>query len=197
MGTKSSLISCLILIFLGCTPIKTVAQKHNNHLSIGLDIGPTVNWQRSGFPMHFGTPIKGYVGIRKNGQLMVRSGFHYFPNLSNQIDFGIESLTRTAVPLVFGYRINSKDWYFEGGLGVAYDVILTTYKDPLIGREGDITMEVHQGIEFGKTFSKYEVGLAIYNQGSAPFNILFVGIKTMYRLGKKKKVKENWWEYED
>jgi hypothetical protein len=173
------------------------AQKGNNNISLGLEVGPTINWQRSGFPLQLGVPMKAYLGTGKKGQLMLRSGWHYFPNLSRQLDIDIESLTRTAVPLAFGYRHNAGNWYAEGSLGVAYDVILTSYKDPLLKLEEDISMEPHLAIEVGRSFTRYDLGIAVYNHGTAPFNILFIGLKSMYRIGGKKKTKENWWEDEN
>jgi hypothetical protein len=188
---------CLITLILLTGSFHLLAQKGNSHFSFGAEFGPAINWQRSGFPFQVGVPVKAYLGTGKKGQLMLRSGLHHFPNLSKKMDLDIESLTRTAIPLAFGYRHNTGDWYVEGSFGLAYDAIITTYKDPLIGREEDITLELQQGIEFGKRFSRFDIGMSIYNQGSAPFNILFVGFKIMYRLGGKKKAKENWWENED
>lgn len=197
MGTDKYRISSILLFLLLAFSTNVLAQRGNNHISVGVEAGPAINWQRSGFPFQLGVPVKAYLGTGNKGQLMLRSGWHHFPNLSRQIDIDIESLTRTAVPFAFGYRHNYGDWYLEGSLGLAYDAIITTYKDPFIGREGDITLELHQGIEFGKRFSRYDIGMSIYNQGNAPFNILFVGFKSMYRIGGKKMEKENWWEYED
>ncbi|MGY6742050.1 MAG: hypothetical protein ACXIUQ_04870 [Cecembia sp.] len=180
---KIKTISVSLIVFLAFA-LNTFAQKGNSHLSVGIEVGPTINWQSTGFPLQIAVPFKAYLGTGKHGQLMLRSGWHHFPSLARELDPDIQSLTRTAVPLAFGYRHNFNGWYLEGSFGVAYDIIITRYQDPFEEPEGDVSMEPHIALEIGKRFPKYDIGMAVYNHGNSPFNIVFIGLKSLYRIGK-------------
>lgn len=182
MGTNKFLFLLIFLFFTLAFTSSVFAQKGNSHISIGIEVGPSLNWQAADFPIQIGIPFKAYLGTGKNGQMMLRTGWHHFPNLARQIDPDVESLTRTAVPVALGYRHNIKKWYIEGSFGVAYDVILIRYKDSLKEPEGLVSMEPHYGLELGRRYNNIDIGLAIYNHGNIPFNIVFLGFKSVYKI---------------
>mgnify|MGYP000238485828 CR=1 FL=1 len=173
--------SVLLVLFIGFA-LNAFAQKGNTHFSLGVEAGPSLNWQSMGFPLQIAIPFKAYLGTGQRGQVILRSGWHHFPNLARDLDQDVESLTRTAVPLAFGYRHNFNSWYLEGSFGVAYDIIITRYKDPFEEPEGDISLEPHFSVEIGKSYPRLDMGLAFYNHGNAPFNIVFIGLKSLYRI---------------
>ena len=182
MRTKANLsLKTLILLLFSMSHL-AYAQKGNSHLSVGLELGPTLNWQSGDFPLQVGMPLKAYFGTGKRGQFLLRTGWHHFPNLSRQLDPDINSLTRTAVPLGFGYRHHFPKWYIEGSLGIAYDVILISYLDPLEEPEGFPSIEPHYSLEVGRSQGRFDLGVSFYNHGTAPFNMTFIGVKSLYRI---------------
>ncbi|WP_291788020.1 hypothetical protein [Cecembia sp.] len=69
-------ITVLLVLFLGFA-LNAFAQKGNSHLSLGVEAGPSLNWQSMGFPLQIAIPFKAYLGTGQRGKLMLRSGWHH------------------------------------------------------------------------------------------------------------------------
>lgn len=153
-----------------------------NYIGVGFEIGPTLNRRRFGQPVHFGLPVKVYLGREKKGRFLVRTGIHYFPVPSERRFAGYSHSFTTIVPLAIGYRRNIGDWYLEGSLGAALTTEAAIYKDASLGKSRIAYREINYGVEIGKQIGDFDLGLALYNTGPIPFHILCAGIKTSYRI---------------
>jgi len=153
-----------------------------NYFSLGFEIGPTLNRFSQSTPVHFGLPLKVYLGRQKKGRFIVRTGLHYFPAPEKNLSPELNSAHYLIIPLAIGYRRNINDWYIEGSIGGASTRFRRTYTDNVFSPTRINYQEINYGIEVGKQLGDLDVGLAAYNTGPIPLNILFLGIKASYRL---------------
>jgi len=162
--------------------VNPLAANGFNYISLGLEIGPTLNRARSFYPVHYGLPVKVYLGRKKQGRLILRTGIHYFPAPSLRNFNGVKRAFQTIIPLGIGYRRNFDDWYVEGSVGAALTTEANIYQDPSLSKSQIVFREINYGIEIGKQLGDFDVGLAVYNTGPIPFHILYAGVKTSYRI---------------
>jgi hypothetical protein len=153
-----------------------------NYVSLGLEAGPTLNNYSSSSPIHYGLPVKVYLGRQKKGRFILRTGVHYFPVPSSNLFAGTRSIHSTIVPLAIGYRRNINDWYIEGSIGAAANMFTRKYNDPTISTTKITYREINYGFEIGRQLGDFDIGLAVYNTGPIPFNMLYAGFKGSYRL---------------
>jgi hypothetical protein len=153
-----------------------------NYISLGLEIGPTLNQYSSSTPVHFGLPLKVYLGRQKKGRFIIRTGLHYFPVPERDLLPNLKSVQYLIIPLDIGYRRNIQDWYIEGSLGAASTRFRRVYTDTALSPTRINYREINYGIEVGRQIGDLDVGITVYNTGPIPLNILYAGIKTSYRL---------------
>ena len=151
-----------------------------NYISFGAEIGPTLNSEST--LVHFALPIKAYLGRKKKGRFMIRTGIHYFQPTSPSRFVDVERSYITIIPLAIGYRKNIQNWYVEGSLGAAVNTSTTVFKDRSIDNWTVTYREINYGLELGRQIGDWDVGLVAYNTGPIPFNIVYMGIKTSYRI---------------
>jgi hypothetical protein len=153
-----------------------------NYVSLGLEIGPTLNRYNQPYPIHFGLPLKAYLGRQKKGRFLVRTGIHYFPSTKENMWVDVKRTYITIVPLAIGYRKNIHSWYVEGSLGAAFNTGTTVFRDSSIENWKVTYREINYGIEVGKQIGDFDIGLAVYNTGPIPYHILYTGVKGSYRI---------------
>jgi hypothetical protein len=153
-----------------------------NYISLGLEIGPTLNRYSQSTPVHFGLPVKVYLGRQKKGRFIVRTGLHYFPAPEKDLSPELKSAHYLIIPLAIGYRRNVKDWYIEGSIGGASTRFRRTYTDNVFPPTKINYREINYGLEVGKQLGDLDVGIVAYNTGPIPLNILCLGIKGSYRM---------------
>ncbi len=153
-----------------------------NYISLGLEIGTTLNWFASGYPVHYGLPFKIYLGRQKKGRFILRSGIHYFPIPSKNFPPNIRNINTTIIPLAIGYRGNIHNWYIEGSAGAAANMFTRKYSDSGVSPSKITYWEINYGIEVGRQLGDFDIGLAVYNTGPIPFNMLYTGFKGSYRI---------------
>ena len=84
--------------------------------------------------------------------------------------------------MAIGYRKNIQNWYIEGSLGAALNMGTVVFNDSSIESWTVTYREINYGLEIGRQIGDWDVGLAAYNTGPIPFNIVYMGIKTSYRV---------------
>jgi hypothetical protein len=160
----------------------TLNSKGFNYVSFGLGLGPTLNYYSSEYPVHYGLPVKVYLGRKKKGRFIIRTGIHYFPLPTKELFPGMRSIRTTIIPLAFGYRKNIKNWYVEGSLGAALNSYSQKFNDQINSDYRINLIEINYGLEVGRQIGDFDLGLAVYNTGPIPFNMLYAGIKGSYRI---------------
>lgn len=153
-----------------------------NYVSLGLEIGTTLNWFANGYPVHYGLPFKLYLGRRKKGRFIIRSGIHYFPIPSNDLSPNIRNINTTIIPMAIGYRGNIHNWYIEGSAGAAANMFTRNYTDSGISPTKITYREINYGLEVGRQIGDLDLGIVIYNTGPIPYNMLYAGFKGSYRI---------------
>ncbi|MCH7401187.1 hypothetical protein ACFOUP_01210 [Belliella kenyensis] len=194
MKTKIILISMAVSLCLAASgqsayAEKEIAKSSNplyknglNYVSFGAEIGPTLNRFNSSYPVHFGLPVKVYLGRQKVGRFIIRTGYHHFPVPSDRLDASQKRAYNQIIPLAIGYRRNIRDWYIEGSLGAAINQSTSVYNDPAQENWVVSYREINYGLEIGRQIGDFDIGLVVYNTGPIPYHILFSGIKTSYRI---------------
>lgn len=153
-----------------------------NYLGLGLEIGPTLNQLSQGTPIHFGLPLKVYLGRQKKGRFIVRTGLHYFPAHQRSLLPEIKGAYYQIIPLAIGYRRNIQNWYIEGSIGGASTRFRRVYTDTNMAPTKISYREINYGLEVGRQLGELDIGIDVYNTGPIPFNMLYAAIKTSYRL---------------
>ncbi|MHA7130024.1 hypothetical protein [Algoriphagus namhaensis] len=153
-----------------------------NYIGLGLEVGPTLNQFSRSIPVHFGLPLKVYLGRQKTGRFIVRTGLHFFPAPKRNLVPELRSAHYLIIPLAIGYRRNIRDWYLEGSIGAASTQFRRFYTDDAFSPTKINYREINYGLEVGRQIGDFDVGLAAYNTGPIPLNILCLGIKTSYRI---------------
>jgi hypothetical protein len=153
-----------------------------NYISFGAEVGPTLNRAGQTYPIHFAIPVKVYLGREKKGRFIVRTGLHYFPSNFPDKFVDVKRSYKTIIPLAIGYRKNIQNWYIEGSLGAALNTSTTDFKDPSIESWKVTYREINYGLEVGRQIGDFDIGLAVYNTGPIPFNMLYAGFKGSYRI---------------
>ncbi|MBY5949420.1 hypothetical protein KUV23_00465 [Algoriphagus marincola] len=153
-----------------------------NYIGLGLEVGPTLNQYSRSTPIHFGLPVKVYLGRQKKGRFIMRTGLHFFPSPKRNLVPEVRSAHYLIIPLAIGYRRNIQDWYIEGSIGAASTQFRRFYTDDAFSPTKINYREINYGLEVGKQLDNLDVGIAAYNTGPFPLNILCLGIKASYRL---------------
>jgi hypothetical protein len=190
LGKQASLPSKIlffILLLSGLTCSDLYAQRGNNQIAIGAEMGPVISNAFLNYEYQIGLPIKAYLGTGTHGQWMVRSGLHHLWIPSRDLLDPLQSSTAYVVPLAFGYRRNINNWYAEGSIGIAWERSVLDYGTHDFGTFSSVAYPLNFGIEVGYQVQKFDFGVSLQNnlirdRDDAIFTVL-VGFKTMYRIG--------------
>lgn len=153
-----------------------------NYISFGAEIGPTLSGSRQIYPLHLALPVKIYLGRQKKGKFIVRTGIHYLPAPSERLSPVIKRAFLTNIPLAIGYRKNLQNWYIEGSLGAVLNSGTIVLNDASRKNHTDTYREINYGLEVGRQIGDFDIGLAAYNTGPIPINLVYMGFKTSYRI---------------
>lgn len=176
-----------VLLLSGITISDLIAQRGNNQIAIGAELGPVVTNSWNDYRYQAGLPIKAYLGTGNNGQWMLRSGIHYLWLPSEELVRPLQGMTGYIVPLAFGYRRNINNWYAEGSIGMAWERNVLDYGSHYFGVVSSSQYPINFGVEVGYQINNFDIGLSLQNnlQGDRDRTnfMVLVGFKTMYKIG--------------
>ncbi|HSJ67211.1 MAG TPA: hypothetical protein VK921_06040 [Anditalea sp.] len=179
----------LFFIFLltGLSCFDLFAQRGNDQIVIGGELGPVISDRFHGYKYHIGIPVKAYFGTRKHGQLMFRTGVHHLWVPQNRLFEPTKSVNAYLVPLALGYRRNFNNWYVEGSVGTAWERSFSNTGNPFVGTVSFDDYHLNYGFEFGRQLGDFDIGLSIQNNTIIGHHGLIhtgmIGLKTMYKIG--------------
>lgn len=189
-GKKASLpfkILLFILLLSGVTCFDLFAQRGNNQIAIGAELGPVVTNAFRRYEYQMGVPVKAYFGTGKHGQWMIRSGVHHLWIPSQELFEPLQSMTAYVVPLAFGYRKNINNWYAEGSIGIAWERATNDYGSHDWGTTSSSQYPLNFGIEVGYQIQKFDFGVSLQNnltrERDETIFMVLVGFKTIYKVG--------------
>jgi len=188
---KLRVLPCKILFFIflfsGLTCSGLFAQKGNNQIAIGGELGPVISDRFHGYQFHVGLPVKIYFGTGSHGQLMFRTGLHHLWVPQERLFEPTKSINAYLVPLALGYRRNINKWYIEGSVGTAYERSFTNTGNPFVGTVSFDHYHLNYGFEFGRQLRNFDIGISIQNNTLNGHHGLIhtgmVGFKTLYKIG--------------
>ncbi|MET0466210.1 MAG: hypothetical protein ABW007_23830 [Chitinophagaceae bacterium] len=96
------------------------AQKGNNSIGFGADVGIPLGEFGDICTVGFGGYAKGLLGVGNAGQISLTSGYTVF-NLKSDLRqmIGVDKSSVRIIPVLLGYRHNMKGVYVEPQLGLA------------------------------------------------------------------------------
>jgi hypothetical protein len=175
-------LSAFILILTFLSP-EAMAQTGNNHIAVGLEAGPSLGFGSEDFPYQLGIPVKAYLATGQHGQWMFRTGGHLFPVSSQNLHESVRRAYQYIVPLALGYRYNLDRWYAEGSLGLGLNTFVQVPTDAQFQRQAWTQRELNYGLELGYQMERFDLGVSLNNNGPIPHNIMFLGLRGMYKIG--------------
>jgi len=182
-----SKIFFFVLLLSGLTCSGLFAQRGNNQIAIGAEVGPVLTDRYHGYQFGVGLPIKAYLGTGNHGQLMFRSGIHYLWVPSRDLFEPTQSVEAYLVPFALGYRRNFNNWYAEGSAGMAWEKSITDTGNSNVGTVTFSEYPLNYGIEVGYQLQKFDLGLSVQNNTinhhHGLMHTVLVGFKTMYKIG--------------
>jgi len=183
----SSKILLFVLLISASTFTDLFAQRGNNQIAIGAELGPVVSNAFLNYEYQIGLPVKAYLGTGTHGQWMFRSGIHHLWFPSQNLLEPLQGQTAYVVPLAFGYRRNINNWYAEGSIGIAWERNTLDYGTHDFGSVSTVAYPLNFGIEAGYQIRKFDFGVSLQNNlmssnDETNFTVL-VGFKAMYKIG--------------
>ncbi|MBS9524985.1 hypothetical protein KI659_13275 [Litoribacter alkaliphilus] len=174
----------LLLSSMACTDL--LAQKSNNQLAIGAELGPVITDRFHGYEFQVGLPVKVYYGIGNHSQLLLRTGIHHLWVPSESLYEPTISVTAYLVPLAVGYRRSLRNFYAEGSIGVAYEKSRAEFENPYsVSAQGD-SYPLNYGIEVGYQLHRFDFGFSLQNNTinhhHGFIHTGMVGLKAMYKI---------------
>ena len=170
---KFSLIFCVLLT----TSLISFAQKGNNQISLGPEVGIPMGTFGDAYSVGFGGTVKGLLGVGQSGQLTFTLGYLYFKGKSGTSSNGYSYANQTfnIVPYLIGYRHNIKAFYIEPQLGFA------SYTTKVIGEKISETRFTY-ALGAGYTIHSFDVGLRFQSHEGTSF----LGVRAAYVFNLKK-----------
>jgi hypothetical protein len=158
--------------------IGSFAQKGNNSIGVGADLGLPTGEFGQDFKTGIGLYAKGMLGVSTSGQVTFTSGYSAFKEAGDWEDF---TTTISIVPLLLGYRHYFTDFFVEPQLGYSILGAKLTGADGsvLTDTDGIFTWAAGIGYVFNK---KVEVS-GRYQSGSKKGSTLsFFGLRLGYNF---------------
>ncbi|HKZ65003.1 MAG TPA: hypothetical protein VJ111_01540 [Chitinophagaceae bacterium] len=135
------------------------AQKGNNQIGVGADLGIPIGDFGDAFKTGFGGYAKGLFGIGEAGQITFTTGYSAFKAKGSSSE---ESVTANIIPLLAGYRHNFSGFYAEPQIG--YNIFGAKYKGTISGSDSEGGFAWAVG--FGYVISDVDFGVRY--QGGKP-----------------------------
>ncbi|MBT0810493.1 hypothetical protein KIH41_04295 [Litoribacter ruber] len=148
------------------------AQKDNNSLNAGLEVGLPVGIQSSWMSVGIGATAKGLYGVGEAGQVSATLGFirHGYQG-SSTVNGGV-----SMIPIMGGYRHHFESFYGEAQLGLA--IVNSAFRVEGFGASGS-TLNGSVAIGGGFLYEDFDFSVRYQGYGTG-FNTL--GLRVAYRL---------------
>ncbi|WP_218588562.1 porin family protein [Cyclobacterium lianum] len=170
----------IIASFLFLLSWKSVAQEGVHQINFGFDAGITLNeYYQTQFPAGFGASVKGLYGVGYNAQLALTASYLYFPLDPAFILPTGENLSLHLLPVLAGYRLNFKPFFFEPQLGAT--LFINQYKNQP-NTYSESNMEFTFAAELGYLLNSVELSLRYQHAGPSPFQLGLLGLRAAYIL---------------
>ena len=159
------------------------AQKGNNAIGAGGDIGFPTGDFGDYFKPGFGFYVKGMFGVGKAGQVTLTSGYSAFKEKDGWTDY---ATTVNVIPLFIGYRHHFNSVFIEPQLGyavygskyVCWDDDTDTESDGALNAALSVGYVFQKGVEIS---ARYQTG------GKNGWNVNLFGLRIGYNFSLKPK----------
>jgi hypothetical protein len=186
-GLVKKALFMLLLFFTTVASNELFAQKGNNQLAIGAELGPVLTDRYHGYKFQVGLPVKVYYGVGNHGQLMLRTGVHHLWVPPADLFEPTKSVTANLVPVALGYRRNFRRWYAEGSAGTVWERSRSERDSSWGAISTSSQFQLHYGIEAGLRLEKFDFGVSLHNNTinhhHGFMHTGMVGLKAMYKIG--------------
>lgn len=157
------------------------AQKGNNKIGVGLDLGMPMGDFGDASKMGIGGYVKGLYGVGQSGHLTFTTGYQTFK--AKNLAAG-ESSTTSLIPLLAGYSHSFSGFYVEPQLG--YSISRNKYS--LQGTSGSNSSgSFTWAAGMGYAVNGFDIGLRYQSMANDGSTASFLGLRAGYHfmLGKK------------
>ena len=170
---KFSLFFCVLL----AASLTSFAQKGNNQISIGPEVGIPMGTFGDAYSVGFGGTVKGLLGVGQSGQLTLTLGYLHFKGKSGTSNNGYSYANQTfnIIPYLIGYRHNIKAFYIEPQLGFA------SYTTKVTGEKISETRLTY-ALGTGYTMHSFDIGIRFQSHEGTSF----LGVRAAYVFNLKK-----------
>ncbi|MBP7557407.1 MAG: outer membrane beta-barrel protein [Chitinophagaceae bacterium] len=169
-----------LLIGISLLSFAGFAQKGNNQINVGVELGLPTGDNGDVSKAGFGGTVKGLYGIGTAGQLSLTTGFISFSAKSEFAELlGADKITSTVVPILAGYRHHFSGFFVEPQVG--YGI----YGGKIKG--GDFATSDSQGAftwaaGVGYIYKNAEIGARYQSMSKDGESSGFVGIRLAYNF---------------
>ena len=169
-----------VAAFVAVAFIGANAQKGNNQLGVGIDVGiPTGDFGDS-FGVGFGGYVKGMLGVGTGGQLTLTSGYTTY-SMKDDIKtlLSVDKASASIIPILVGYRHNFSGFYAEPQIG--YSILGARVK------ASGVTVSDSEGAfawaaGFGYVVSNFDFGARYQSMHKDGESDAIVGIRIGYNF---------------
>lgn len=156
------------------------AQKGNNQVGIGAEVGIPMGDFGDMSGVGFGGSVKGLYGIGSAGQITFTTGYMTFGMKDEYKDFlGVDKATSSIIPLLAGYRHNFNGFYAEPQIGYGiYGSKVEMGGVSASGSEGAFTWAIGLGFAQGG----FDGGVRYQSASKDGSSTSFLGIRVGYNF---------------
>jgi len=156
------------------------AQKGNNQIGVGVDVGIPTGDFSDGFGVGIGGYVKGMLGVGTAGQVTLTTGYTSFgmkDDLKQAI--GADKASTSIIPILLGYRHNFSGFYAEPQIG--YNILGARVK------VAGVTASNSDGafawaVGFGYVVSNFDIGVRYESMHKDSQSNAFVGFHVGYNF---------------
>ena len=173
-------IYLVVLATMLCS-VAGLAQKGNNQIGGGADLGFPTGDFGDNFKMGLGVYVKGMFGVGKAGQVTLTSGYSAFKEKGTWNDY---TTTVNVIPLFIGYRHYFNSVFVEPQLG--YAVYGSKYLTPDDGSYTESDGALNAAASIGYVFNKgVEISARYQTGGKDGWNVNIFGLRIGYNFSLK------------
>ncbi len=170
---KKTIILSVALLF-AC--FSAFAQKGNNQVGVGLDLGLPMGDFGDGSKMGIGGTVKGMYGIGTAGQLELTLGY---------ISFGMKessssaSASTSVIPIFAGYRHHFNGLYVEPQLGIS---MIKSKVDVMGQSMSSSTSAFGWALGVGYLFNEFDISARYQSASKDGSSMGFIGLRLGYNF---------------
>ncbi|MGN6293851.1 MAG: outer membrane beta-barrel protein [Chitinophagaceae bacterium] len=155
------------------------AQKGNNQIGVGVDLGLPTSDFGDAAKFGFGGYLKGLYGIGSAGQITLTSGYTTYSAKDEVLGGGIDKMKFGIIPILAGYRHNFDGFYAEPQLG--YSIFRTKVESG--GMSGSDSQGMFTwAVGLGYAMSGFDAGVRYQSGSKDGTTIAVVGIHIGYNF---------------